>query len=47
MHQEDVKIEVVYLVKRSLGHITNPKQVTVVEYCAENTQISAAEHPVG
>ena len=43
----DDDVEVVYLVKRSLGHIVNPKQITVVEYCAENSQISAAEHPVG
>jgi hypothetical protein len=43
----DDDVEVVYLVKRSLGHITSPKQITVVEYCAENPQIPAAEHPVG
>jgi hypothetical protein len=38
---------VVYLVKRSLGHIRNAKQITVVEFCAENPVIPAADHPVG
>lgn len=43
----DDDVEVVYLVKRSLAHITNPKQITVVEYCQENVAIAASEHPVG
>lgn len=43
----DDDVEVIYLVKRSLANITNPKQITVVEYCKENTAIAASEHPVG
>jgi hypothetical protein len=42
----DDDVEVVYLVKRSLANI-NPRQITVVEYCQENTAIPASEHPVG
>jgi hypothetical protein len=43
----DDDVEVVYLVKRSLAHITNPKEITVVEYCPENAAIAASKHPVG
>jgi len=43
----DDDIEVVYLVKRSLAHITDPKRITVVEFCQENPAIAASEHPVG
>lgn len=43
----DDDVEVVYLVKRSLGHIRDPKQITVVEYCGANTMIPASEHAVG
>lgn len=43
----DDDVEVVYLVKRSLAHITDPKQITVVEFCQENPAIAASEHPVG
>jgi hypothetical protein len=43
----DDDVEVVYLVKRSLTHITNPKEITVVEYCPEDTAIAASKHPSG
>jgi hypothetical protein len=43
----DDDVEVVYLVKRSLAHITDPKQITVVEYCEENPAIAVGDHPVG
>jgi hypothetical protein len=43
----DDDVEVVYLVKRSLAHITDPKQITVIEYCPENVLIPAGDHPVG
>jgi hypothetical protein len=43
----DDDVEVVYLVKRSLGHIVNSKQITVVEFCEDNRVIRAADHPVG
>jgi len=43
----DDDVEVVYLVKRSLADIRDPKQITVVEYCKENPAIAAGEHPVG
>ncbi|MBB5341459.1 SIR2 family protein [Tunturiibacter gelidoferens] len=43
----DDDVEVVYLVKRGLAHIKDPKQITVVEYCRENPSIAARDHPVG
>jgi hypothetical protein len=43
----DDDVEVVYLLKRGLGHITNPKQITVVEFCKDNPLIARDEHPVG
>jgi hypothetical protein len=43
----DDDVEVVYLMKRSLAHISDPKQITVIEYCEENTSIQAHDHPVG
>jgi len=43
----DDDVEVVYLLKRGLAHITDPKQITVVEYCAENPNILLGDHPVG
>jgi hypothetical protein len=45
MPEDDV--EVVYLVKRSLAHITNPKQITVIEYCEDDVTVKAEDHPVG
>ena len=43
----DDDVEVVYLLKRSLLHIDNPRNVTLVEYCRENPAIGLKEHPVG
>jgi hypothetical protein len=43
----DDDVEVVYLLKRSLAHITTAGEVTVVEYCRENPSIPAHDHPVG
>ena len=43
----DDDVEVIYLVKRGLAHITNPKQITVIEYCAKNPNIALGAHPVG
>jgi hypothetical protein len=43
----DDDVEVVYLLKRGLSHITNPKQITVVEYCEEKPSILLGDHPVG
>ncbi|MGC4048914.1 MAG: hypothetical protein QM757_05250 [Paludibaculum sp.] len=43
----DDDVEVVYLLKRGLAHITDPKRITVVEYCAENPVIPPQHHPVG
>lgn len=43
----DDDVEVVYLVKRGLAHIQNPKQITVVEYCENNPSIALPDHPVG
>jgi hypothetical protein len=43
----DDDVEVVYLLKRGLAHISDPKQITVVEYCQENPAIAAHDHPVG
>jgi hypothetical protein len=42
----DDDVEVVYLVKRSLGHITDPKQITVVGRDL-NPRIAAGDHAVG
>jgi NAD-dependent SIR2 family protein deacetylase len=42
----DDDVEVVYLVKRSLGHITNPKQITVVGR-DKDPLIAIGDHPVG
>jgi hypothetical protein len=43
----DDDVEVVYLLKRGLAHIDNPKKITVVEYCHDNPSIPAHEHSVG
>jgi hypothetical protein len=43
----DDDVEVVYLLKRGLAHITDPKKITVVEYCVGNMAIQPHEHPVG
>lgn len=43
----DDDVEVVYLLKRGLAHIQDPRQITVVEYCGANPLISSMEHPVG
>jgi NAD-dependent SIR2 family protein deacetylase len=43
----DDDVEVVYLLKRGLAHLTDPKQFTVIEYCKENPGIPLAEHSVG
>lgn len=43
----DDDVEVVYLLKRGLAHLTNPKQITVVEHCAANPVVALEEHPVG
>jgi hypothetical protein len=43
----DDDVEVVYLLKRSLAHITNSKQITVVEYCQTNLNVARDDHPVG
>ena len=43
----DDDVEVVYLLKRGLGHITDPKQITVVEYCPDNPTIALGNHAVG
>jgi hypothetical protein len=43
----DDDVEVVYLLKRGLAHLGDPKQITVVEYCEENKNILQEDHPVG
>ena len=43
----DDDVEVVYLLKRGLAHIANPKNITIVEYCKDNPAIPAHDHPVG
>lgn len=43
----DDDVEVVYLLKRGLAHIQDPRKITVVEYCQDNPKIEAHEHPVG
>lgn len=43
----DDDVEVIYLLKRGLSHITDPKKITVVEYCAGNPLIPLQDHPVG
>ena len=43
----DDDVEVVYLLKRGLAHITDPKQITVVEYCKKNPKIGLGDHAVG
>lgn len=43
----DDDVEVVYLLKRSLLHINNPANISVVEYCRENPAIGLTEHSVG
>jgi hypothetical protein len=43
----DDDVEVVYLLKRSLAHIKNARNFTVVEYCSENPAIALTEHSVG
>jgi len=37
----------VYLLKRGLAHITDPKKITVVGYCEENPNIGLSDHSVG
>src|SRR4030095_15350207 len=43
----DDDVEVVYLLKRGLAHLTDPKRFIVIEYCKENPGIALAEHSVG
>jgi len=43
----DDDVEVVYLLKRGLAHITDPKKITVVEYCPNNPMIPSHEHSAG
>ena len=43
----DDDVEVVYLLKRGLAHIIDPKQITVIEYCEENPNIALEDHSVG
>ena len=43
----DDDVEVVYLLKRGLAHITDPKQITVVEYCEGNQNVRLGDHSVG
>ena len=43
----DDDVEVVYLLKRGLAHIKNPKQITVVEYCGNDPNIPLGDHPAG
>jgi NAD-dependent SIR2 family protein deacetylase len=43
----DDDVEVVYLLKRGLAHIQDPKKITVVEYCKDYPEISAQEHSAG
>lgn len=43
----DDDVEVVYLLKRSLAHIRNASDITVVEYCRENPAIALIAHTVG
>jgi hypothetical protein len=43
----DDDVEVVYLLKRSLAHIKNPRDITVVELCRENPAIPSYDHQVG
>ncbi|WP_321473574.1 hypothetical protein [uncultured Paludibaculum sp.] len=43
----DDDIEVVYLLKRGLAHIQDPKRITVVEFCASNPNIPLQDHSVG
>jgi len=43
----DDDVEVVYLLKRGLAHITDPKKITVVGYCEENPNIALSDHSVG
>jgi hypothetical protein len=40
-------VEVVYLLKRGLAHITDPKNITVVEYRKDNPNIALSDHSVG
>lgn len=42
----DDDVEVVYLLKRSLSHLT-PSQVSVIEYAEGDLNVSLLEHPVG
>lgn len=43
----DDDVEVVYLLKRGLVHITDPKQIIVVEYCKDNQKVALGDHSVG
>jgi len=43
----DDDVEVIYLLKRGLAHFTDPKKITVVEYCEENPNIALSDHSVG
>lgn len=38
---------VIYLLKRGLAHITDPKRIDVVDYCKENPDIPLEQHSVG
>jgi hypothetical protein len=43
----DDDVEVIYLLKRGLAHITDPKKIAVVGYCEENPNIALSAHSVG
>ncbi len=43
----DDDVEVIYLLKRGLAHITDPKKITVVGYCHENPAIALSDHSIG
>lgn len=43
----DDDVEVVYLLKRGLAHITDPKKITVIGYCQENPTVALSDHSVG
>jgi len=42
----DDDVEVIYLLKRGLAHLS-PSQITVVQYCRENPAVLARDHEVG
>jgi hypothetical protein len=43
----DDDVEVVYLLKRGLAHMTDPQRITVVEYCKDDPAMARDAHPVG